>query len=546
MRYTPSGYNTPMINPIQLEIYKHRFRAIAEEMGTTLCRTAYSSNIKERKDFSCAIFDAQGQAVAQAEHLPVHLGSMPLSVQAALKAVTFEPGDSVILNDPFAGGTHLPDITVIDPVFLPGHEGPALYVANRAHHADVGGMTPGSMPLSTDIFQEGLRIPALKWRKGGQIQHDLLQLILSNVRTPVEREGDLLAQWAANQSALRRLTALWAGHGPDLLTYAVALQDYAETMMREAIQAIPDGQYHFTDYLEDDGIVPGALPLVVTLTIAGDQATVDFTGTAAQTSGCVNTILAVTLSAVLYAFRCLLDASVPANAGCLRPITVIAPEGTLVNARFPSAVVGGNVETSQRLVDVLFGALAQALPAQIPAASQGTMNNLTIGGTNSHGQAYTYYETTGGGMGARPDRNGIDGIHTHMTNTLNTPIEALELTFPFRVQAYRFRSHSGGAGQFRGGDGISRYIQLLTPARVTLLSERRTLAPWGLQGGEPGQPGHNRWVGPDGNVHPLPSKVSLDLPAGAILEMDTPGGGGWGTALTGFKPSTSDQKIDAV
>lgn len=515
---------------IELEIFKHRFQAIAEEMGVTLCRSAYSSNIKERRDFSCALFDASGATFAQAEHLPVHLGSMPMSVQAALERLQLAPGDSVLVNDPFAGGTHLPDITMIDPVFLPGASRPAYFVANRAHHADVGGMTPGSMPLSGDIFQEGLRIPPLKWRKAGAIDADLLALILNNVRTPAEREGDLLAQWAANRIGVGRLQALCRSHGDARVArQAQALQDYAEAMLRDVLRRLPDGVYRFADVLEDDGKGHENLAIQVAIRIAGDRAIVDFTGTAAQTSGCVNTILAVTVSSVLYAFRCLLERDVPSNAGLLRPLTIVAPEGSLVNARFPSAVVGGNVETSQRLVDVLLGALAQALPERVPAASCGSMNNLIVGGLTPAGKPFAYYETIGGGMGARPGADGLSGIHTHMTNTLNTPIEALELSFPFRVRAYHLRNGSGGAGRQRGGEGLIRELELLCDAEVTLLTERRRQAPYGLHGGAPGGLGRNCLLR-DGQALPLPGKTSFPARAGDRIRIETPGGGGWGSA----------------
>lgn len=516
------------MSAIELEIYRHRFQAIAEEMGVSLCRSAYSANIKERRDFSCAIFDARGGTIAQAEHLPVHLGSMPMSVQAALSELELAPGDSVLLNDPFAGGTHLPDITMVDPVFLPGAAAPAFFVANRAHHADVGGMTPGSMPIAGDIFAEGLRIPPLKWRKQGEIDADLLRLILNNVRTPREREGDLLAQWAANRLGLLRLQALCETHGETVVkARATALQDYAERMLRAVLAAIPDGDYAFSDALEDDGRGQGPLTIKVCIRVRGDAAEVDFAGTADQTRGCINTILAVTVSSVLYAFRCLLDPEVPSNAGLLRPLRILAPEGSLVNARFPSAVVGGNVETSQRLVDVLFGALAQALPHQVPAASCGTMNNLILGGTTPAGQPFAYYETIGGGMGGRPGSPGPSGIQTHMTNTLNTPIEALELAFPFRVTAYSLRPGSGGAGKHQGGDGLVRELELRCPAELTVLTERRKLAPYGLQGGAPGAPGRNLLRRGDETIE-LPAKTSLSLQAGERIRIETPGGGGWG------------------
>ncbi|PIQ23310.1 5-oxoprolinase [bacterium (Candidatus Blackallbacteria) CG17_big_fil_post_rev_8_21_14_2_50_48_46] len=514
-------------DPIQLEIYKHRFRAIAEEMGAALCRSAYSSNIKERRDFSCAIFDAQGQLLAQAEHLPVHLGSMPLSVQAAIQALQFEPGDSVLLNDPFAGGTHLPDITMVEGVFLPGEPKPRFYVANRAHHADVGGMTPGSMPLSREIFQEGLRIPPLKWRKKAQIDSDLLALILNNVRTPLEREGDLLAQNAANQIAIERLKTLCLSQSTEqVASMGKALQAYASRMMRAVIAKIPDGVYAFQDALEDDGYQQEPLWIKLQLEIRGEQALVDFSGTSAQTRGCINTILAVTLSSVFYVFRCLLDNEVPSNSGCLEPIQVIAPEGSLVNACFPSAVVGGNVETSQRLVDVLLGALAQALPDKIPAASQGTMNNLSLGGIYQ-GQPFAYYETIGGGMGASPFGAGASAIHSHMTNTLNTPIEALELSYPLRVRRYALREGSGGIGLFPGGEGLIREMEILSDCELTLLTERRKLQPYGLQGGSSGAKGKNSLQRGPQEIE-LPGKVQISLQSGDRLRIETPGGGGWG------------------
>lgn len=520
-----------MNNPIKLEIYKNRLRAIAEEMGAVLCRSAYSSNIKERRDFSCALFDAQGQMIAQAEHLPVHLGSMPLAVAAAIERIDWQPGDSVIVNDPFAGGTHLPDITMIDPVFLPEHAQPSFFVANRAHHSDVGGMTPGSMPLSTEIFQEGLRLPPVHWVRVGHRQTDLLQVILANVRTPIEREGDLMAQWAANRSGVQQLQRLCQQNGLlEVNTYAQALLDYTAAMMRAVLRTIPDGNYVFADVLDNDGITPEPVRLQVQLQIAGEQVVIDFTGTAPQTSGCINTIYAVTLSCVFYAFRCLLEPEVPSNAGCLHPLTVIAPAGTVVNATFPSAVVGGNVETSQRLVDILLGALAQALPQQIPAASCGSMNNVTIGGIHPQtGRPYAYYETIGGGMGARPKADGLNGIHTHMTNTLNTPIEALELTYPFRVRQYQLAAHTGGAGQFRGGNGLIREIELLAPAQVTLLTDRRETQPYGLSGGQPGSVGQNK-VYRAGEWIRLPGKCSQPMQTGEHLWIQTPGGGGWGEA----------------
>lgn len=518
-----------MFDPIRLEIYKNLFASVAEEMGVTLRRTSYSPNIKERRDYSCAVFDAQGDMVAQAAHIPVHLGSMPISVKKVIERFTFEPGDGVLVNDPYWGGTHLPDVTLVSPVFVPGSAKPLYFVANRAHHADVGGIAPGSMTLSTEIFQEGLRIPPVKLFEGGKINQGVLDLILANVRTPREREGDLDAQVAANEIGVRRLLEITERYGlEETRAYMKALKLYAERMTREAIRRIPDGRYAFEDFLDDDGVEEEPVKIAVTITIQGDEAIIDFTGSSPQVKGGVNAIYAVTLSAVFYVFRCLVEFDIPSNAGCFAPLTVIAPEGTVVNARFPAAVAGGNVETSQRIVDVLFGALGQAVPEKIPAASQGTMNNLTIGGFDPRrGESFAYYETIGGGMGARPIKDGIDAVHTHMTNTMNTPIEALEHTYPLRVLRYEIRRGTGGRGKYRGGDGIRRDIQVLADAQISLLAERRRFRPYGLFGGEPGQPGEDVLITPEGD-RPLRSKGSLYAKAGSIISIRTPGGGGYG------------------
>jgi N-methylhydantoinase B len=533
-------------DPVRLEIFKYLFAAIAEEMGTVLRKASYSPNIKERRDYSCAIFDSHARMIAQAAHIPVHLGSMPLSVQAAVEHFSgdLHPGDVVVLNDPFRGGTHLPDITMVSPVFLPslGTKNPAAeligFVASRAHHSDVGGMTPGSMPVGREIFQEGLIIPPVKLVRAGSIDRDILMLILANVRTPLERQGDLSAQVATNQRGAGRFVDLVSRYGLHEVTEVEGqLLAYTERMTRRLIESIPDGVYHFTDQLDDDGVGNQPVPITVTVTIHGDSATVDFTGSAPQQAGSVNAVLAITLSAVYYVFRCLLGLDVPNNSGCLIPIEVITPLGTVVNALSPAPVAGGNVETSQRIVDVLLGALAQACPGKIPAASQGTMNNLTIGGQvpsplsngipGGKSLPFTYYETIGGGMGARPTSDGPSALHSHMTNTLNTPIEALEYAYPLRVLRYEIRRGSGGDGKFHGGDGIIREIQVLTDCQVTLLSERRKYPPYGLDGGEPGKTGKNMLIR-DGKEIPLPGKGSLDLRAGDILSIHTPGGGGYG------------------
>ena len=519
-------------DPIRLEVFKHRFSAIAEEMGAVLRKASYSPNIKERRDYSCAIFDAQGRMIAQAAHIPVHLGSMPLSVAAALRAFPeMNPGDVIALNDPFRGGTHLPDITLVSPVLTENPAGESRlfgFVASRAHHADVGGMTPGSMPIAREIYQEGLIIPPIRLMTAGEINQAAWDLLLANVRTPTERAGDLRAQIGANQRGALRLAELAAEHGPaEVQRYINALLEYTERMTRRLLADLPDGEYHFRDMLDNDGVSDQPVPIVVTIRIEGDRARVDFSGSAPQQQGSINAVYAITLSAVYYVFRCLIGLDVPNNAGCLAPIEVIAPEGTVVNAQHPAPVAGGNVETSQRIVDVLLGALAQAAPERVPAASQGTMNNVTIGGHGPDGP-FAYYETIGGGMGALPDRDGPSAVHSHMTNTLNTPAEALEYAYPLRVLRYEVRRGSGGAGQFRGGDGIRRDLQVLSEAQVTLLTERREQSPYGVNGGQPGSPGEN-WLIRDGKETPLPGKGTVVLHPGDILSIRTPGGGGYGT-----------------
>ena len=518
-----------VIDPIELEIFKSLFVSVAEEMGVALCRASFSPNIKERRDFSCAVFDAEGQTVAQGDHLPVHLGAMPLSVASAIRNVKLEPGDTVVLNDPFRGGTHLPDITMVTPVFLPRKSRPAYFAANRAHHSDVGGSAPGSMPLATELFQEGLIIPPVKLVRRGRIDRDVLDFILANVRTPEEREGDLTAQLAANRIGQKRLLEITDKYGSDAVRQRMkALQDYSERIMRQAIASIPEGRYRFQDFMDDDGQSKRPVRIRVEVRIKGGSAEADFSGTDPQTEGNINANYAITLSATLYVFRCLIPGDVPFNAGLLRPIRVIAPEGCLVNARPPAAVAGGNVETSQRITDVLLGALARAVPERIPAASSGTMNNITFGGLHPEsGRSFAYYETVGGGMGAGPERDGLSGVHTHMTNTRNTPVEALEHYLPVRVRRYGLRPRSGGAGRHRGGDGIVREFEFLVPCRVNILSERRRFAPYGLRGGSDGKPGRNRLR--RGRVlRDLGSKASVRLEKGDRLIIETPGGGGYG------------------
>ncbi len=514
-------------DPIRLGVLNHLFASIAEEMGASLMRTAFSVNIKERRDLSCAVFDGEGRLVAHAAHIPVHLGSTPTCVRAVLDALRLDPGDVAIVNDPYAGGTHLPDITLVSPVYAGGGRRPLFYVANRAHHADVGGLTAGSMPLARHIDEEGVRIPPTKLRIRGRLDRGFLARFLARVRTPEEREGDLRAQLAANHTAEGRLRAAREKHGEGALGRGIdALLDYAERMTRHALRALPAGTTRFADVLDDDGLGTRDIPIRVAVTLRGGRARVDFTGTAPQVAGGVNAVYAVTLSAVTYVFQCLAGPEVPSNAGGMRPVTVVAPEGTVVNARFPAPVAGGNVETSQRVVDVILGALAKAAPGRFPAASCGTMSNVTLGGRDLRGATFAYYETVAGGMGARPGRDGLTGVQTHMTNTRNTPVEALEHAFPFRIRRYAIRRGSGGAGLWRGGDGVVREYETLVPTEVTLLGERRRHAPWGLRGGAPGARGEDVLEAAEAR-RLLPGKGTFRLMQGETLSIRTPGGGGW-------------------
>jgi N-methylhydantoinase B/oxoprolinase/acetone carboxylase alpha subunit len=518
------------LHPVEFEIFKSLFVSIAEEMGVTLCRTGFSPNIKERLDYSCAIYDARGETIAQGDHMPVHLGAMPLSVRAAVEHAPVAPGDMVVLNDPFRGGTHLPDITLVAPVFLSRKGSPAFYVANRAHHSDVGGMSPGSMPLAREIYQEGLIVPPIKLLRGGQPVPDVLALILANVRTPDEREGDIAAQIAANRVAESRLVDAVRKYGRRKVEfYAAAAQDYTERVLRHTITNVPDGEYRFEDVLDGDGFSDRRIAIRVRVSIAGASAEVDFTGSERQTDGGVNANFAITLSACLYAFRCLVQDDVPYNSGISRPVRVVAPEGTIVNAIRPAAVAGGNVETSQRITDVVLGALGQALPAVIPAASQGTMNNVTLGGMDPRTKRpFAYYETLGGGMGGRNGLPGISGVHCHMSNTRNTPVEAIEHYLPVRIVQYRLRRDSAGAGRYRGGEGLVREYEALCDVEITVLSERRRERPWGAQGGAHGGAGRNSVIRADGRMEDIGAKARLRLAAGDRLRIETPGGGGYG------------------
>ena len=511
-----------------MEVVRHALAGIAEEMGATLRRTARSPNITEREDCSCALATPAGEMCAQAEHIPVHLGAMPASLAAVRERFpSLADGDAALVNDPFAGGTHLNDLTLVAPVY----EGPRLlgFVANRAHHADVGGKTPGSMPGdSTDLFQEGLRLPpVLAWRRG-KPDEDILRVVVANSRTPADRLGDLRAQAGANAVGAARLRALAARMGRKAL--ATAMEDliaYSERAVRAGITRLPDGEWSFEDFLDSDGAGSGPVPIVATVRIRGDGMVVDFTGSASQARGNVNAPLAVTISAVTFVVWAVTGPDVPPTAGGMRPVTVVAPPGTVVNALAPAAVSAGNVETSQRIVDAVFGALAQAIPDGIPAASQGTMNNLLVGGPT-----FAYYETIGGGQGGRPrGPRGMDGVHTGMTNTKNTPAEALEYAHPLRVRRYELREGTGGAGRWRGGMGIRRDVEILCDsATVSLQTDRRSRGPWGLAGGGPGAPGRNLLIR-DGSATELPDKVTLDARKGDVISVQTPGGGAWGGSL---------------
>jgi N-methylhydantoinase B len=533
---------TAHVDPTRLEIFKNVFHSVAEEMGAALRRSAFSPNIKERRDYSCAVYDNDGQVLAMGDHMPVHLGSMPASVAAARAAFALEPGDIALLNDPFAGGTHLPDLTMVMPIFLRGHRHASFYVANRAHHADVGGALAGSMGPAREIFQEGLRIPPVKLFRRGALDRDVQALLLANVRTPTEREGDLAAQIASCRTGERRLTEIVAKYGEsEVRRYGQYLLEYSESIMRTALRELRDGTYAAEDFMDDDGVSNEPLRVRVRIQISDGKAKVDYTGSSPQCAGNVNAVEAIAVSAVYYVFRCLLSEEVPATSGLLWPIRVVAPEGTVVNARPPAAVAGGNVEMSQRMVDTLLRALAKAAPRRIPAASQGTMNNLTLGGVDRRrGGAvpFAYYETIAGGMGARPGMDGASAIHTHMTNSWNTPVEVFEQVYPVRLQRYAVRRGSGGDGHNRGGDGIIREIELLAPMQVGFLGDRRKRGPYGLAEGSAGQTGRNT-IFARGKAQVVPGKCAIFAEAGAVVRVETPGGGGWGAPTRGAKPRAS-------
>lgn len=504
---------------LELGLTRQLLTSVAEEMGTVLRKTAFSANIKERRDYSCAVYDRHGETIAMGDHMPVHLGAMPLSVAEAIRSFRLERGDVVILNDPFRGGTHLPDITAVSGVFLRGSRQPEFYVASRAHHADVGGMSPGSMPLASEIYQEGIRIPPVRLIHRGRTDEALLNLILSNVRTPEERRGDLMAQCMSLKRGENRLLALVRSQGlAPLRRNTQALLDYSTRIMRAELRNLPRGRFLFEDSLD------GGIRICVSITVHKDGVVVDFTGSAPQSQAPVNANYAIALAATMYVFRCLIREDVPFTSGLMRPIRVIAPEGSVVNARPPAAMAAGNVETSQRITDVLLGALAQAAPDRIPAASSGTMSNCSFGGVDSRtGRPFAYYETIAGGMGASAVGAGISGTHTHMTNSWNTPVEAFEHLYPVRIRRYSLRRGSGGDGQHRGGDGNIREFEFLSPAEFTLLSDRREKGPYGLGGGDPGQTG-----GAFHNDREVSGRARFAVAAGDRVRVETPGGGGFG------------------
>ncbi len=514
------------VDSISLAVFRSLFEATAEEMGVTLQRAAFSPNIRERLDFSCALFDADARMIAQAAHIPVHLGSMPASVEAAVAAFpALAPGDVVVLNDPYAGGTHLPDVTMVSPVFVDNLA--QFYVASRAHHADIGGMSPGSLPLSTELYQEGLIIPPIKIIEAGKRNAAVMRLLTANSRAPQERLGDFEAQLAAQRIGEKRLLAIIEANGSSAVNeHAEALLETSRRMTEAVIATIPNGVYTFSDALEGDGQRNYDIPIRVTISVSRSRLVVDFTGSAPQVAGNLNAVTAIVRSATWYCVRLLAKDDVPVNHGCFEPVLVITPPHSLLNPDFPAAVAAGNTETGQRVVDAVLGALAQALPDRIPAASQGTMNNITVGGSYN-GKPFVYYETIAGGHGGGAAGAGLSGRHSHMTNTRNTPIEALEYALPLRVTAYSLRAESGGAGAARGGDGVIREYEFLCPATVTINSERRRLAPYGLAGGSAGQCGINTLIHA-GEARTLGSKWTGSVENGDRLRIETPGGGGWG------------------
>jgi len=523
------------VDPVTAEVIKGALIYAAEEMGITLRNSAYSPNIKERMDCSCTIFDHKKRLAAQAEHIPVHLGSMAWAVQEGLKHFKggLEEGDMILFNDPYISGTHLPDITLISPIFLDDEI--IGYAANKAHHSDVGGKAPGSMAGdATELYQEGIIIPPVKFVAKGKIDEDLASLILSNVRTPGVRMGDLRAQMAANILGERKVLEIAKRYGVDVLHEAIeAVMDYSEKMMRTEIDKMLEGRYEAVDCLEDTGVSDEAVKIKVAVTIRGSNLKIDYTGTDSQVDGPINAVWGVTLSGVYYTLKCVTDPMIPTNNGCYRPVEVYAPKGTILNPVQPAPVAGGNVETSQRNVDVLLKAFAQIVPEKVCAACQGTMNNVSVGGVNPKtGKPWSFYETIAGGFGGRYGSNGIDAIHTHMTNTMNTPIEAIEGIYPIRFLKYELRRDCEGPGKWRGGVGVERSWMLLAPsATLSILAERNKFPPWGLYKGKPGAKGEYLIIKRDGSKAKLKSKCTVEMSQGDTFVVRTPGGGGYGDPL---------------
>jgi len=518
-----SAAQTASFNSVELGLFSSRIAAICEEMGALLGRVAFSPNIRDRLDYSCALFNRQGHLLGQATHIPVHLGSMAYAMVDLVESRVWHSGDMLILNDPFKGGTHLPDITLVAPVFVTGEL--VGFCANRAHHADIGSDAPGSMPVSRALEEEGVLIPPTLLMRDGKLDESFLQTLLQHLTSPDTSRGDFNAQVAANLLGAERLQELVSGLGHiEFEQQESYLQSWAKSLVLRSLASLPRGEYSFEDCLDDDGFGREGFQIKARINVRESGVAVDFTGTANQVEGNLNCPMPVTAAAVFYVFRCLMPAHTPACHGALQGVTISAPDGSLVNARAPAAVAAGNVETSSRIVDTVCGALAQALPAAFPAASQGTMNNIAMGQRGTRG--WDYYETLAGGMGAAADCNGRSARHSHMTNTLNTPVEVLELNYPLRIEQYAIRRNSGGSGQFKGGDGVIREYRFLDNAEVSLLTERRIHPPWGLNGGQPGQCGKNHL---DGRI--LPGKIQFEAIAGQSLTIETPGGGGYGIEL---------------
>jgi N-methylhydantoinase B len=517
-----------------VSIFAGLFGSVAEEMGTSYYLSSFSPNIKERQDYSCGLFDPGGRMAAMAPHIPLHLGSMPAAVKNVLSLAPFEPGDLIILNDPYMSGTHLPDVTMVAPVFVPGSDEPAFFTASRGHQADIGGSSPGSMAAARELYQEGLIIPPVRFYRAGKLVEDVRDMIMANVRTPDERWGDLRAQAAAHAIGEERLHELTGRFGLETCWLKMAeLMDYTERMTRIAIERIPDGEYGFEDFMDDDGFGTERIRIAVRIKAAGDELEVDFGSSSPLVEGSLNATAAVTSSVVQYIVRCLLPRDVPANDGSTRPVTIRLPEQSVVNAARPHAVAG-SIETAQRIADVLIGALGRALPEEMPAAGHGSMNNITFGGWDSRkGQPFSYYETIGGGNGGNPERPGANALHMHMTNTLNTPVEVLEMAYPLRVLEYSIRDGSGGDGKHPGGDGTTRCYQALADCTLSLLGDRRKIAPWGAQGGGDARSARNRLIR-NGDEQDLPSKQTRQVRADDVIVIETAGGGGWGASGAGI------------